>query len=266
MRLLLLSLTVILAGCAASRPDLPYPVFVQADELPDVFMASMPGVRAKQFAGNPRTRRSSNRIVFPANWQGATGASPGKSLELYVVYGDLSIGNLKLSPGGYAWFPAGYSGANLSSQFGAEVLYFLDDANPATQIQSPIIYSAEATNWQPLSDRAADAGLQVKELRRDPGSGARAWLLRVEPRASIPWQMRRRILEGYLLSGRYRGSECHAGEAVTGEYVEGGYFFRPAEVVHGGPQEKALETSTWFMRIKGDAEPVFVDGCRPPAP
>ncbi|MEQ8207099.1 MAG: hypothetical protein RIA65_13050, partial [Woeseia sp.] len=130
MRTLLVCLSLALAGCAATRPQLPYPVFVQADELPDVFLAALPGVRAKQFAGNPQTRRSSNRIVLPANWTGSSGASPGKSLELYVLYGEMRVGDLTLQPGGYAWFPPGFSGANLSTSYGAEVLYFLDDANP----------------------------------------------------------------------------------------------------------------------------------------
>ena len=154
MRTLLVCLTLALAGCATTRPSLPYPVFVQADELPDIFLAALPGVRAKQFAGNPQTRRSSNRIVMPANWSGSSGASPGKSLELYVLYGEMNIGDLTLSPGGYAWFPPGFTGANLSTTFGAEVLYFLDDANPLAEFGSPIIYSSEIVNWQPLSTGA----------------------------------------------------------------------------------------------------------------
>lgn len=264
MRKLLILLTVTLTGCATGRPELPYPVFIQADELPDVFLAALPGVRAKQFAGNPQTRRSSNRVVLPNNWKGTTGASPGKSLEIYVVYGEVKVGDLTLRPGGYAFFPPGFTGAGLSSDFGAEILYFLDDANPQNTIQTPIIYSAEVVPWQPVSEREQDKGLMMKPLRSDPGSGARTWLLQVSPQARVPWQMRRRILEGYLISGQYQGSECFGGKPVSGEYTEGGYFFRPAEVVHGGPQEKALTTSIWLLRIKGAAEPVLVDGCSAP--
>ncbi|MDZ7642880.1 MAG: hypothetical protein U5K76_00725 [Woeseiaceae bacterium] len=266
MRLLLISLVIVLAGCASSGPDVPYPAFIQADELPDVFLASLPGVRAKQFAGNPRTRRSSNRIVLPANWSGSTGASPGKSLEIYVLFGQVRLGNdLRLSQGGYAWFPAGFSGVNLSSDYGAELLYFLDDANSASVIHTPVIYSSEVIEWQPLSARATDSGLMVKELRHDRGSGARTWLLQVTPGDTFSWQSRPGLLEGYLLSGRYRGTECVAGKPVSGVYTEGGYFLRPAGNVHGGPRTAALEPSVWLLRTTRAAAPVPAAGCRPAA-
>jgi hypothetical protein len=250
-------------GCAGSRPNLPYPAFIQADELPDVFLAALPGARAKQFAGDPHSRRSSNRVVLPASWSGTSGAAPDKSLELYVVYGELKVGDLVLRPGGYAYFPPGFHGSNLSTVYGVELLYFLDNANPANVIQTPIIYSSEIVDWQPLE--SATSGLSVKEIRRDPGSGARTYLLRATPQAAIGWHKRPGVLEGYLLSGRYQGSECFAGKAATGIYTEGGYFHRSAEVVSGGPQEKALETSIWLLRTLQDAAPVAVEGCTLPA-
>ncbi|MEQ8207689.1 MAG: hypothetical protein RIA65_16055, partial [Woeseia sp.] len=65
-------------------------------------------------------------------------------------------------------------------------------------------------------------------------------------------------------SGRYEGSECYGGKPVKGVYTEGGYFHRPANTVHGGPDERALETSVWLMRVKGDSEPVLVGECAVP--
>ena len=51
----LFALTVF--GCAGnSPPKLPYPAFVQAEDLPDMFVAVLPGVRAKPLAGDMRTR------------------------------------------------------------------------------------------------------------------------------------------------------------------------------------------------------------------
>ena len=43
---------ITITACASSPPKLPYPAFIQADDLPDMFMASLPGIRAKQFAGD----------------------------------------------------------------------------------------------------------------------------------------------------------------------------------------------------------------------
>lgn len=255
------SLAMILLAACASTPEVPYPAFVQADELPDVFLASLPGIRAKQFTGNLQTRRSSNRLLLPAQWSGTTGASPSKSLELYVLQGDLQLGDMTLTEGGYAWLPAGWSGFELKTEGGAQLLYFVDDANARGVIRTPLISSSKLLDWQPRSSRPEDAGLSVKELRSDPGSNARTWLLRVAPQASIPWQKQPSVLEAYLLSGLYRGSECVGGQAVSAEYLPGGYFLRPAGAVHGGPQAKAVETSVWFLRTIGDTAPETVEGC-----
>lgn len=261
---LLVSTMVLASGCAMSGAQLPYPAFVQADELPDVFLAVLPGARAKQFAGNPQSRRSSNRVALPPDWSGTSGAAPGKSVELYILRGSLQVGDLQLTPGGYAYFPPGFHGTNLATTTGAEFLYFLDDANPANVIRTPVIYSSEIIDWRPLV--SATSGLSVKEMRRDPGSGARTFLLRVTSNANFDWQKRPGLLEGYLLSGRYRGSECFAGKPVNGVYTRGGYFLRPAEVVAGGPAEKALETSVWLLRTLRHAEPITVKDCSLPAP
>ena len=59
--------TLVLSACAATAPQPPYPAFIQVDDLPNVFIAGLPGVRAQQLAGNPQTRRSSNYGRRPAS-------------------------------------------------------------------------------------------------------------------------------------------------------------------------------------------------------
>ena len=259
-----LLLLLLLGGCQASGPQLPYPAFIQADDLPDVFLAALPGARAKQFAGNPQSRRSSNRVVLPPDWSGTSGASPGKSLELYILRGQMRAGDMTLEPGGYAFFPPGFTGSNLSTPGGVEFLYFLDDAHPDNVIRTPIIYSSELLDWRLPPGAPLDSGVTIKEMRSDPGSGVRTWLQRVAPNTGPGWQRWPQVVEGYLLSGRYRGSECHAGKAATGVYMPGGYFHRPANIIHGGPQERALETSVWLLRTRGAAAPIPVDACTAP--
>ncbi len=113
---------LLVAGCASGPPKVPYPAFVVSDELPDIFMASLPGVRAKQFSGDPQTRRTSNRIDLPQAWKGTTGAAPGKSLEIFLLAGDLQVGDVKLGTGGYAHVPPGSFGFNLQTSDGARIL------------------------------------------------------------------------------------------------------------------------------------------------
>ena len=245
-KLLALLLTALLAGCAATAEAPSYPAFVVSDELPDLFLASLPGVRAKEFAGDMRSRTVSNRIDLPEGWSGTTGGSPGKVLEIFVLSGDLSIADVDLGPGGYVYVPPGSFGFNLVTDDGARVLWFLSDLDGDATIQSPLILDSELIDWQ-ATDRI---GIFSKELRADPGSGERSWLMRYEPGAEIPWQAHSAALEGYLMSGHVQQSECVGGLPYTDVYLPGGYFKRPADAVHGGPEASVLSESVWFLREK----------------
>jgi quercetin dioxygenase-like cupin family protein len=250
-----------IAGCATNTPQLPYPAFVQADELPDIFMAGLPGIRAKQFVGNSQTGGSSSRLTLPADWKGSTGASPGKSVELYVISGEIMLGSMSLDSGGYAYIPPGFTGSNISSKFGAVLLYFLDDPDTAAVIRTPLILDSDLVDWRPVSENPEDFGFLTKELRLDPGSGAQTRLLRIEPGARQGWNQSTASEEGYLLTGNYRHSECIAGEVVTQEYTRGGYYRRPAGVVHGGPAAAALTTAVWYLREPANAALASVPAC-----
>ena len=55
---------VLLLSACASRPlPPPYPAYIAVDELPAAFVASLPGVRAKQLSLDPRTQRVSYRLA-----------------------------------------------------------------------------------------------------------------------------------------------------------------------------------------------------------
>ncbi len=105
------------------------------------------------------------------------------------------------------------------------------------------------------------AGLATKELRKDPGSGAATWLLKIMPGASIPWQKSSAVREGYLVKGNYQHSECVAGEVHTWQYMAGGYFYRPAETINGGPESTASNESVWFLRQVRKGTQETVSGC-----
>lgn len=252
-----------LAACAASKPSVPYPAFVQADETQDIFLAELPGVRAKQFAGDASSERTSNLLLLPADWDFSTGAAPNKSVEMFVLAGEVELGGMTLGKGGYAWLPAGSTGMNLRSREGADLLYFFNSVDERSVIQVPLINSVDSSHWKPLSDEPEDFGLSVLELRYDPGSGARTWLLKIEPFATQPWQSYSAAIEGYLVSGNYQHSECVDGVPATGTYIEGGYFLRSADAVNGGPEAISTGTSIWFMRSMSKGERQITGACVP---
>jgi len=254
-----LCLCVLVSACASGPPTVPYPAFVQVDELEDMFMASLPGIRAKQLAGDPQTRRTSNRIDLPADWQGTSGGVPGRSMEIFVLEGLLMIADIKLPPGGYAFLPAGSLGFNMTTDEGARILYFVNDTDPESIIRSPIIIDSSLLTW----DATETPGVTTRELRRDPGNGAATWLLRIEAGASLPWQKSSALREGYLVSGNYQHSECVQGEALTWQYTKGGYFYRPADAVNGGPLSGGESPAIWFLRETEGGENEIVPGCVP---
>jgi quercetin dioxygenase-like cupin family protein len=249
-------LVLALGACSSGSPTLPYPAFIVVDELPNAFMANLPGVRAKRLAGDPETRQFSSRIVIPPDWQFTTGASPGQSVEIFVLAGRLTVGEFELTTGGYAWLPPGSSGSQLKSEGGAVILYFVDNASDTAVIQTPLITNAELLDWAPLSP-----GFWSRTLRTDPGSGSSTWLLRVEPAARTRWQRSAASLEGYLLSGDMTASECVAGKVVTATYAPGGYFVRPPGAIHGGPAERTASGAVWFLRASSEATMEMLEAC-----
>lgn len=250
---------LLITGCASGpKPsDIPYPAFVQTDELQDMFMAALPGVRAKAYSSDMRTGALSSRVDIPADWTGTTGGAPGKVLEIFVLGGTLQLSEFELGPGGYAYIPPGSLGFRLASDGGARILYFLDEPDPQALIRSPIIMES-SYDWHYAID-----GVDVIMLRTDTGNGSRSWLRRIRAGASEPWESSSALREGYLVSGEYTTSECIAGEAVTETYQPGGYFRRPAGALSGGPEAQAVVEAIWFFREGADARVDYHEECQP---
>lgn len=250
-----------LLGCASGPRDVPYPAFMQVEDLEYTFLAEMPGIRAKRLSGDLKSGRFSALLYLPESWRWNTGAAPGKSVEIYVIQGEIMLADLSLKPGNHAYIPPGSLGMSLSTSDGAEILYFLDEASPEAVIQTPLFMSREVVPWAPAGETVLGGGLEEKELRGDPGSGARTWLLLVPPGAALPWQQASVALEGFLLSGEHRYSECVDGKPVTGSYSTGGYFKRSAGAVHGGPQSSTETGAVWLLRRAGEGATREVGGC-----
>lgn len=256
-----LALAGLVAGCAGQGPRPPYPAFVDSAALPDTFLAGLPGVRAKVLAGDAEVGRSTSVVTMPPDWQFGTGASPDRSVEIYVLAGRLWLADIALGPGGYAFLPDGSMGLSMRTDTGARLLYFLDRPDPAAIIRTPLILDQAEQQWQPAPGAFDDPAIWFKELRVDPGSGSRTALVRVEPGAEIPWRRSDVPEEGYLLEGEWTHVECVAGEPAIGTYTSGGYYRRPADIVHGGPESGAAVPSTWLVRTPSEPTVTLAQGC-----
>lgn len=237
-------LLILLSGCAGSQPQAPYPAFMNASEAPEVFLAELPGVRARRLAVNADQRTGHYLVDLPVAWTGSSSASPGKALEIFVLAGQLSVGSdLVLGPSGYAYLPPGGLGANLRAYDGARILYRLSDPHPDAVIQTPILLDSNLLAWQPTEL----TGEFIKELRFDPGSQQKTWLRRIVPGTTLPWRSSLSATESILVSGDMDYAECVNGEVQLGPYLPGGYIRRPADVAHGGPGVVVRQESVWLQ-------------------
>jgi len=257
--LYLFFLPLLAIGCSAAPPRLPYPAFVQTDDLPDVFMATLPGVRAKRYAEDYAARTGRFRVDLPADWSGSSSGTPDGVLEIFVLEGELTVGDVKLIPGGYAYLPSGSLGFRLQSTTGARIIYLVSPEDPAAVIRAPIIDDGVSSRWSP-----AGPGKRVRMLREDPGSGARTWLLRLGPEAAQSWRRSTIAREGYLVSGQTTVSECLDGRARSGTYERGGYFVRPGGTTWGGGDTAVPREAVWFLREMSAGSEEVVGSCPPP--
>ena len=198
---------------------MPYPVGMQSSEIPDSFLAELPGTRAKILTMDSTTRRYSMLLQLPSEWDFTTGGAPDKSTELYVLEGTIELGEFTLDEGGYAYLPPGSLGVRMKSNAGALLLYYIDDVADGAVIQTPIISNSNLINWRPSS--GIDATISTKELRFDPGSGARTWLVEIPTGATEDWESTGADQEGFMISGQYSHDECVEGIAVPTDYLSG---------------------------------------------
>jgi hypothetical protein len=61
--------------------------------------------------------------------------------------------------------------------------------------------------------------------------------------------------------GNYTHSECVGTEVATDVYFPGGYVYRPAHSINGGPDAFAATTSIWFFRELTEGEQVTHERC-----
>jgi len=178
-----------------------------------------------------------------------------------VLTGEVQLGEFTLGPGGYAYIPPGSTGLGMITTGGASLLYFLDNAQPDSMIQTPMILSRDILSWQPISDDPNDLGVSIKELRHDPGSGVRTFLLRMNAGATRPWRMSSIAEEGYLLQGTDHHSECVAGKILSDGYTKGGYYHRPPGAANARLADEDSADAVWLVRTQGRAEITRLSGC-----
>ena len=69
--------------------------------------------------------------------------------------------------------------------------------------------------------------------------------------------------QAQVREGARIGSECVLGKVHTSQYRPGGYFYRPADIVNGGPASGSDTDVVWFLRETTQGTEIVAPGCVP---
>lgn len=247
--------------------------FINVAALATTSAPELPGARVRVLSRDAGSGRRALHVSLPAGFGFDTRAVlPTLSLELLVLDGEITVGDRVLHQYDFVFVPADTPWPALRSGPGATLLAFLDpvttdrDAAARQRERGAFITHYDAANWR-AGIVAREAGielkLEVQDLKRDPDTTARTWLLRAGPGLAVPWERHSVVEEGYVLDGDYRNAECLQSGTVIGNYRPGGYFRREPGIVHSGPDSGTKGGVLWLLRSPAALDVTFVEGCPP---
>jgi hypothetical protein len=213
-------------------------------------------------------RYTDGRIVaeidLPADWQWPQTLAPRLSLEILVLDGRLQWAGEPLQRLDYLQWPAGQVSKNLSSEAPSRLLVFADP--PALSDPSePRVVRTGPADWGGSSVSKRDTGvelkLEIRSLFKDEKSGRWTWLLRAGPDLILPWEVHKTVEEVYLIEGDYQLYECLPAGKTRFDYRPGGYFHRPAGIVHGGPDSGSPGDILMLLRTPTELTVEFRPSC-----
>ena len=246
-------------------------LFVQEQSIEPRPIESVRGLSAKILREDQKSGALAVKTDIAAGWRDPRVGRHAGPFEIYVLEGTVSLGPIDLSAGDFVRIPRRAIYGPMESGSGAELLWFFDGPADFETSQSTTVYTASwtvardaETPWvEALVAREAgvELDLEVKNLRNDPSTGARTFLVRAGEGVVVPWETHPVSEEGYLLDGEHRLEECLPSGLQAGTYQPGGYFFRPPDLMHMGPGSTYEESVTWLIRTPGKLVDVFYDNC-----
>lgn len=189
--------------------------FVDVSRLDETTRPEFDAARVRVLSEDSGTGRGAYHLAFPSGYSLRALGVGRRSIEVFVLSGELQVGRDSLQRYDLARFPAGSAGPALASKGGAVALIFLDppaDDGGAMQRQlarGHWVTRFDGAKWRPgVAAQAAGKklALEVQDLWLDPDSGARTWLLRAGRRScravGAPFGHRGRLSARRRLSAR----------------------------------------------------------------
>lgn len=232
----------------------PFIEFLQSQSLPwsEGLYGGRSGVTSKIMSIDLETGASSTLVTYPAGWTQPNEHHLHVDEELFVLGGDLRIGDVVYTEKSFANLPAHYTRSSAASTNGATVLTFFSGepvthdgpGRPASFDTARLVEHVNAFDgeWSGNFHPKFPPGAGRKFLRQDPHDGEETWVLGTMPLRSGRRPEKHPVVEEmYLLSGELVGP--------LGVMQPGAYFWRPPEEWHGPFGSKT--GNLFLFRTKG---------------
>lgn len=265
--------------------------FVQPDRLywRPLALPGLPTIDFKQLSFDDKTGARTLLVKLPPGWKQPSGYH-SSDLEMLVIEGGISVGEKPLGRYGYAYFPAGYA-HSYGSKEGATVLQFWSGApdyvqSAKSRAGAKVSTAIDGLRYNDVATKGPgslpkfrsepvmeNSPLHVKLLRLDQATGQKTWIVTapggypvMSGEGELPlWSSSASWQEGYLLAGDMTIAECLPRGQVAGAYAPNGYFFRPANVRHGGLSLYSDTYSVWLYRTGPGHWVTYHQSCAEPS-
>lgn len=232
----------------------PFIEFLQSQALPwsEGLYGGRRNVTSKIMSIDTETGASSTLVTYPAGWEHASEHHLRVDEEMFVLGGDLRVGDTVYTEKSFAHLPADLTRSSAASEHGATVLTFFsgepvvhdgagrDEAFDIARLVEHV--NAFDGDWTGNFHPKFPPGAGRKFLRQDPHDGEETWVLGTMPLRSGRRPEKHPVVEEmYLLSGELVGP--------LGVMQPGAYFWRPPEEWHGPFGSKT--GNLFLFRTKG---------------
>ena len=262
--------------------------WVQPDKLywRPFLIAGVADAEFKLLSFDDTTKARSQITRLPAGWSQSMGYY-NTNEEIFVLSGELTIGNTKLTKYSYAYYPAGFAGGGRNSTTGATILHWWDgeptfvpsreskaDARRDEVVEDWNFYRKPWTSNEDFpkwSNTPPSPEMRLKLLRKDKVTGQMTWINQGAAGGGggrgARWEAHPSWEEAMLLEGDLTYGECLPGKGeIVGTYSAGGYFFRPAKIRHGGASSSSSSYSLFIFRSGTSIWADYFDNCDISAP
>jgi Domain of unknown function (DUF4437) len=244
-------------------------------------VAGLPDAEFKLLSFDETTKARSQITRLPAGWKQPQGYH-NTNEEIFVLSGDLTVGDKKMTKYSYAYYPAGHVHGPSHTEYGATLLHWWDgtpdfvvgsETKPGTRVDELVedwnYYDKPWTRNEDFPKWAAfppPRDTRLKLLRKDKVTGQMTWMnmgagggssVRTGAPGRGRWEAHPSFEEAMLLEGELTYGECLPGVGeMVGTYTSNGYFFRPADIRHGGP---SAYSPSYFLFIFRSGKSIWAD-------